>query len=1181
MHIKGIDYPEPLLRARDSGELVVFAGAGVSLPAPSNLPLFRQLAMDIGKGTGLAIQNNEPEDRFLGRLEKTGVHVHQAARSFLVGPHTKPNSLHNALVSLFPDGKLRLVTTNFDTHFTTVANSLPGPPPIYYGPTLPLGDDFTGIVYLHGSAHGESTPFILTDRDFGEAYLTRGWATRFLASMFSRYHVLFIGYSHNDVVMNYLARGLPPETVKARYSFSEDNPAKISDWEFRGIKPIKYRRADDSDPHSTLRISIEEWSAETRRGIFDRARRIQALADGEPPIDPNDSDYVVSSLLDRSTARHFFSNAKSSNWINWIEEKKLLANVLRRDGPPTPVEDDLAFWMVGTFIVSHCDSLLALIEKTGGHPHPRLCWFIWRELASRKNRPDIATVFSKWVAFLVTQPPEVLQPDDWCSLLNECSLQNEAEAAIALFAKVTTPVLIMNRAWYMPDPPDARTVEFDSNLVQTANYWLQEFWERAGGATWRFEDRLLSIAISHISSAHTYLALAGRASNDYDRFYLYRQSIAEKTRDDATVLDILIDVCIASFRRLVEADPLGADASCQGWLRSSVPIVRRLGIWAFGRLPNPGADEKLIRIIDRDWLFTFKTDVFDLLKHCYPSATAEAKERFIRRVFEGPTGSRYDRWEQRSKDYEVYNVFVWLEQIAPECSLTKAAAERSKVLYPEFAPRERPDLDFESRSGSGAPEDTFDLDLISTTPARDHLTSLLACQPRGPFEKNETDYADAAAAVISRNPDWGFDWISSLEADKQFSPYLWECATRGWSNAKLEERHWIRILSLSNSSTAPKEFLLGYVDVLLHGIDQEEAKLPASLMHEAQQVAEKIWQTLFQTTGDVQQYDDWLSTAINRKGGRLAQFWVRRVIVAWEEAARDWQSIPAKLLEPLLQIIGSGSAEAVYGRIVFASRVHIFYKLDRAFAVAHLIPLFKWDRDHAVAEQSWDGFLFWGHWLPELSAELLPEFAKAIDFFQSKDHAAQRIVQHLADLTLFVVDPEASTDWLQTHFRQLNEKNRVSFAQQIAHTLAEVDVGHADVIWDRALRSFWDWRALGIPSGLSRDEAIAMIDWTLNLDKHFAEGVERVKKIHADLDFSHMGFVHRMNKRKLGKRHPDATAELFRFYLMRNPKYFHLIDDVKELWSDLNVGSAKQEVMTAIREKVYSLTGVDLNTVHN
>ncbi len=80
-----------------------------------------------------------------------------------------------------------------------------------------LGELFKGLAYIHGNVEQEKEALILTDGDFGRAYLTEGWARRFLVDLFSNYTVLFVGYSHNDPVMKYLATGLPPST--RRFAF--------------------------------------------------------------------------------------------------------------------------------------------------------------------------------------------------------------------------------------------------------------------------------------------------------------------------------------------------------------------------------------------------------------------------------------------------------------------------------------------------------------------------------------------------------------------------------------------------------------------------------------------------------------------------------------------------------------------------------------------------------------------------------------------------------------------------------------------------------------------------------------------------------------------------------------------------------------------------------------------------
>ncbi len=126
-----------------------------------------------------------------------------------------------------------------------------------------MGDDFSGIVYLHGRLGKLSKQLVVTDQDFGRAYLLDAWAARFLERMFGNYTVLFVGYSHDDVVMRYLGRALGPGA--ARYLLT-DQPDS-SDWRPLGIKPIKYSVVDGS--YAELDDAIERWAELASMGLLE------------------------------------------------------------------------------------------------------------------------------------------------------------------------------------------------------------------------------------------------------------------------------------------------------------------------------------------------------------------------------------------------------------------------------------------------------------------------------------------------------------------------------------------------------------------------------------------------------------------------------------------------------------------------------------------------------------------------------------------------------------------------------------------------------------------------------------------------------------------------------------------------------------------------------------------------
>ena len=118
-----VDIPEGLLDAQRDGRLVVFAGAGVSMGPPSNLPDFDALAAQIAAGL-LEPAASEPFDVFLGRVSSLGVDVRGAhASTSSCRAHPLGACMISSSISIHTEGDVRIVTTNFDQHFTTAAHA--------------------------------------------------------------------------------------------------------------------------------------------------------------------------------------------------------------------------------------------------------------------------------------------------------------------------------------------------------------------------------------------------------------------------------------------------------------------------------------------------------------------------------------------------------------------------------------------------------------------------------------------------------------------------------------------------------------------------------------------------------------------------------------------------------------------------------------------------------------------------------------------------------------------------------------------------------------------------------------------------------------------------------------------------------------------------------------------------
>lgn len=262
----GVDLPAPLIQAHASGELVVFVGAGASMGPPSALPGFKGLVEEIRNTSNLQDVftdddlKNRPLDEILGRInDDYKVNVHQRIYEILSKESSRPAPLHKAIVNLTSASTIRIVTTNYDHHLSTLFKKIDHQEVTnYLAPALPVGDDFTGIVYIHGRLDQEHRRLIATDDDFGKAYLNDAWAARFLDRMFATFPVLFVGYSHSDTIMKYLARGLGGRSEK-RYALTDDSDTSF--WRRLGIAPIHCVRSEQP-------TVLNDWASRSSEGLL-------------------------------------------------------------------------------------------------------------------------------------------------------------------------------------------------------------------------------------------------------------------------------------------------------------------------------------------------------------------------------------------------------------------------------------------------------------------------------------------------------------------------------------------------------------------------------------------------------------------------------------------------------------------------------------------------------------------------------------------------------------------------------------------------------------------------------------------------------------------------------------------------------------------------------------------------
>lgn len=197
-------------------------------------------------------------------------------------------------------GITRVVTTNFDLLFEACDPALhsSGPPSL----PDPYSDrDFRGVVHLHGRVdatyrHAHDDEFVISSADFGRAYLSVGWATRFIQQLLSRFQVLFIGYTADDPPMQYLLEGLNLRagTRNRLYAFqSGEQSTAIALWEHRGVKAIPF---DNSDGFSPLWDTLGAWAERARGGRTWLETVLTRAAPGPEHLAPHERGQVAHML---------------------------------------------------------------------------------------------------------------------------------------------------------------------------------------------------------------------------------------------------------------------------------------------------------------------------------------------------------------------------------------------------------------------------------------------------------------------------------------------------------------------------------------------------------------------------------------------------------------------------------------------------------------------------------------------------------------------------------------------------------------------------------------------------------------------------------------------------------------------------------------------------------------------
>ncbi|MBC7284640.1 DUF4020 domain-containing protein [Hoeflea sp.] len=1135
-----IEFDDRILDALRDDRLVVFAGAGVSMGPPSNLPSFWKLTCDIAQGTGLS--PSEPLDRFLGQLHHRKVNVHERAAKLLSPAKSAPNALHRDLLRLFRTAdRVRLVTTNFDLHFETAAAALFGAvPDVYRAPALPLGYDFSGIVHVHG-ALPRARDLVLTDADFGRAYLTEGWARRFLVDVFRQYTVLFVGYSHNDVVMNYLARALPADSVSARFALTDED----GNWEFLGIKPIRFVKGTGADAFKELYAGVHRLAERVTRGALDWRSRLAELGHRVPPTDEEAISEVEQALRQVHTTRFLLDVARDPEWLRWLDRRKHL-DALFGTGDLSERDRVLVWWLAQHFAIEHPDEVFEIVAAHGLRMNPALWWSIGRELGSAVGKPLEASALKRWVTILLASAPA--HPDHhvlmW--LAERCAREGCVELTLKAFLAMSEYRLSVKPGFERPDDEGNERRRLDAECPLLSNQWsLNEVWTKhLKPHLAQVAQPLLSGVAVRLEEMHGELMAWGKASREWDPVNYGRSAIEPHDQDRfPKPVDVLIDAARDALEWLAGNSPALLDAWIERLSTSDAPLLRRLAIHAMTVHPERSAEERLKWLLDRVGLHKSAEhhEVHRGVALSYAVADDAARKAVVDAILVHAlpaydNGSAEERTARSRFDW-----LSWLLRAKPDCPLAAKALALIKARYPDWRPSDHPDLAHWIEAGWVGSESPWSVEQMLAREPTEQLEDLLNFQGEHFHGPSREGLLANVREAAKQKASWALELGTALAERELWSSDLWPALIRGLQESELPAEGWRDLLTLVSDPALQSVYAYDIANLLYALVRDAGKPFALDLLEQANAMALTVWETSNANTPE-EDIDNWLTLAINRPAGIIVEFWLNGLSLLMRGKTGAERVMPEDYRHWFTLVVQDQTTRGGMGRSVLASQTAFLFGLDEAWTRQYLIPLFS-DRDREKFAQAWGGFLVWGRLYPALVEALMPAFLEAVPRLNTDlSNHRQRFIEFYTGLAAFYVS-DPTQQLLPVLFQYGSLEDRITFASHLGYFLRQMEQAAKQQLWNRWLRRYWQDRLQGVPVAMDEAEIRQMLEWLPHLGDAFPDAVALAVRFPA-IRIEHSHVLYELRESELVTRFPAETAELL-IYLASCPVGYHATDLAK------------------------------------
>lgn len=1161
MQFGKLDVSRSLMEARREGRLAVFAGAGVSKGPPAERESFQGIANRIETQTGIA-RGDTSIEQYLGRLENQGVPVHRMTRKILTEGDAKPTDLHQSLLKLFGDVEnVRVITTNYDRLFSDAAEEIGWNVPVYEAPALPQGDQFAGLIHIHGSFRQPDDQLVLTDRDFSEAYLTEGWARRFLQQLFSEYVVLFVGYSHGDDVMRYLARGIPAEAAQGRYAFDrkwlegDEKADRASFWDFYGVEAELYPEGSNSK-HEELPWALQKWTDFANKPPSDRERCVQDLVDQEPySLNDSEQEYLREMLRTPEGIRYFARHAGTFGWVQWMDDQGGLDSLFDQGDLGDP-QEELAIW-IADFLAKRSERVLALVSDKWTGLNPGLARTISHRLYKNRKEGGIAEeTLVKWILLVLDETQKF--PDFIVKLFRESIYPKDTHLLKVLLYRLTE--LVIN-VYEFPNFSDdgknkARTLsdlEFRGGVQSGLKHAIRDVWK----ATLQpkldeFASTIESLVTDRLLEASNVLSATGARSEQYADAISRRWREPGETEQIEDV-DCLVNMGLDLVDWLIENRPEKVLCVLDRWRDTDAPILNLLATYALKETNLLDSNEKIERVLEEEWLLDpgLHPRSSQVIISAWTTSQGDSRQEVVQYLLRHLEDE--DRERKKRYWFQIRDLIEDLEQDENADSVLQPVKDALADV------RDSVKGDLDNQSGETQDETFNSADLDFETDLGFILDRFAS--PEGMLEKREAE--EDLEQETRKNPEWTLDLAEKLAAEKRWDEAVWPYIFTAWERVDQPAQAWSQLLSFLRSHSALHERYAPQIARLLKKQgDTDDGAIPEGGLEDAIGLADSIWDQIASAATDA---DDSSSLA-----ERLKRHPITDLIQFYEEAhlSRGGDHVPQGFREKMERLAEDSSIAAQAGLYELMDRATWIHINEPAWSRSFLIPLLNWE-DKLLATAAWSGLLEYHGLQDELIVDLADEFRATFQHLHVFDDRLQeKLIEKIAQAAYHRrIDPMHDA-WIDHFLKKATEEQARHFAQEIRTLLYKSNAAQIDRVWRDWLKEYMKRRRDSIPTPLRAQERKAIIRWFSQLGPAFSEAVDIfASKLSSEVDLeSPFEVFTQLDRSGAGSRHPRAICDLVRHLIrgrssiprMHRQHVANLLKEIAEVEQDVH---ALNEVM--------------------